>query len=228
MIFSRSITKILYLGFSGTFFLSSVAYARSLRYGYNASRPERVSQKRTVGSGSRGGNSCQSSWQKDSLVLLVPEAEVVHLTANSSPSLYFYAQIDENPSTVKFNLVNPVERSQNPLVQKTITINESGIYRIDLEDKIELDTNELYLWQIGIPCQGDSDRYHQILRAGIKQIEISESLKREIKSAESNRKTEIYAEQGLWYDALNFAEGEDFQQLITLANIEVKDFVVGE
>jgi hypothetical protein len=228
MIFSRFLIKILYLGFSGTFLLSSIAYAGSLRYGYNASRPERVSQKRTVGSGSRSGNSCQSSWEKDSLVLLVPEAEVVHLTANSSPSLYFYARIDENPSTVKFNLVNPVKRSQNPLVQKTITIDKSGIYRIDLEDKIELDTNELYLWQIGIPCENNSDRFQQILRAGIKKIEMSESLKREIESAESTRKTEIYAEQGLWYDALNSAEGEDFQQLITQVNIDFEDLVMGE
>ena len=140
-----------------TFFLSSIAYGGSLRFGYNASKPDKVSQKRTVGSGSRGGNPCQSSWQKDSLVLLVPEAEVVHLTANSSPSLYFYARIDTKPSTVKFNLVNPVERSQNPLVQKTITIDKSGIYRIDLEDSIELAPNELYLWQIGIPCENNSD-----------------------------------------------------------------------
>ena len=228
MIFSRSITKILYLGFSSIFLLSSVAYAKSLRYGYNASKPERVSQKRTVGSGSRGGNSCQSSWQKDSLVLLVPEAEVVHLTASDAPSFYFYARIDEKPSTVKFNLVNPVKRSQNPLVQKTITIDKSGIYRIDLEDKIELDTDELYLWQIGIPCKGDSDRYQQILRAGIEKIEMSESLKREIESAESTRKTQIYAEQGLWYDALNSADREDFQQLIIQANIDLEDLVMGE
>lgn len=222
MLFHRSCIKILYLGFSSIFFLSSVAVAGSLRFGYNASKPERVSQQRTVGSGSRGDNSCQSSWAKDSLVLIVPEPEVVHLTASSNPSLYFYARTNR-PSTVKFNLVNPNKRSRNPIVQRTITIDKSGIYQIDLEDKIELDTNELYLWQIGIPCENDSDRFQQILRAGIKKIEISESLKREITSAESARKTEIYAERGLWYDALNSANREDFQQLLVQANIDLED-----
>lgn len=223
MVFSKFIAKFLYFVFPSIILLSSVASAGSLRFGYNADKPEKVAQKRTVGSGSRNGTDCDPFSQKDSLVLLVPEAEVVHLTASNSPSFYFYARIDKQPSTVKFNLVNPKNQTQNPLVEKTFTIRKSGIYQIDLGDRVSLNNNELYLWQIGIFCEEDRDRLHQILRAGVKKIEISESLKREIESAKNSRKTQIYAEQGLWYDALNYANREDFQQLITQINIDIRN-----
>ena len=129
--------------------IATVADANNLLGSYNPPPPEKVDQRRTLGSGSR--SNCQSPLVKDSLTLLVPSEAVVHYTSSNNPSLYFYAQTASTVPLI-FNLVIPEPNNDNPIVEETLVIEQPGIQQIKLPAEVELETNQVYLWQIGLPC----------------------------------------------------------------------------
>ncbi len=165
---------------------------------------EKIDQRRTLGSGSR--SNCQSTWTKDSLTLLVPDAQVVHQTTKANPSFYFSAQATSTVPLI-FNLVIPKPNADNPLVEKKLVLDKPGIQEIKLPDEVKLETGQVYLWQIGVPCSNDPTTIAQVLKAGVKRVPISEELGNQLTEADSPlEKARIYSSNGIWYDALSWAE----------------------
>lgn len=214
----------------------------SLRQAYNPPPPDRrIAQRRTLGSGSR--SNCPNSWAEGSLTLFIPETEVIHQTASNRPTFYVHAQ-NSSPTPLTFNLVSPDDYSGIPLVEKSLVI-EKGINKITLPEKVELETDKVYLWQIGVPCNSldefnDEDRlnasreapigstrpqtFTQVIRGAVKRVNLSTSVKKELETANSPlEKAQIYANRGIWYDALNSAYKEPnyFEQLLQEADINI-------
>lgn len=162
---------------------------------------EKVSQKRQSGSGSR--TNCSSALSDNSLSLLVPESETPHLTVSDSPALYIYIEKSvEQPLLV--NLVIPLPGVENPIFERKIKANKAGIHKVVIPKTVKLKRDQLYLWQVGIPCQNNPEKISQVLSAGIKKIELP--LRQEkllFKSDNVIQKISILAGAGIWYDAID-------------------------
>lgn len=169
-------------------------------------KTEEVDQNRTVGSGSR--SNCQSLFKRNSLTLLIPEAEIAHQTVSSNPTLYFYArETSKVPLTV--NLVIPEPKIDNPIFTRTITIERPGIQQIQVPSSVKLEYHKIYLWQLGIPCRNNTAKLNQILIGAIKRISPSEELVYRLKKVDNPfLKSKVYAEHGIWYDALDWAQNK--------------------
>ena len=170
---------------------------------YN-SRSPKIAQRRSVGSGSRS-LSCQTLFPKNSLTLLVPEEEVVHYTVSSSPSFYVYAQTASTVPLI-FNLVIPDPTAKNPVIEGTLVIDRPGLHEIKLTPEIELETDVVYFWQIGIPCSNNPQEIDQVIKAAVQKVPVDPKLAHQLQLANSDReKAQIYSSSGIWYDSLSFA-----------------------
>ena len=197
------ITRFLVLS---SFFLVPISHLAqaSLLGDYNPRPPENIDQRTTVGSGSRS-LSCQKLFPKNSLTLLVPKEEVVHYTVSSSPSFYLYAQASETVPLI-FNLVIPDPTANNPILEGTLVIEQPGLHEIKLPAEVELETGQIYLWQIGIPCKNNPQEIDQVIKAAVKKVRIDPELAHQLELADSPLpKAQIYASSGIWYDAFSLA-----------------------
>lgn len=176
---------------------------------YNPPAAKRIKQKRTVGSGSRG--LCKSPFPKGALTLLVPESKVVHYTTLSRPSFYLYANATSEVPLI-FNIIIPnAPTVDNPITEKTVTISQPGIYKIELPTGIELETEQIYFWQIGIPCKDNLEQIDQVLKAAVQKVPVSAELANQIEDPNLfEKKAQQLAALGIWYDALNLAVTEAF------------------
>lgn len=166
--------------------------------------PEKVDQRRTVGSGSR--SDCQNIFPENGLKLLVPEEKVVHYTALSQPNFYVYARM-KSPIDLVFNLVIPDINADNPIIQKPLTISQPGVKQIKLPTNVKLKTGQIYLWQIGIPCKNNPERMAQALRAAVKKIPLDPDLENQLEQANSTKeRMEIYQNRQIWYDLLDLVK----------------------
>ncbi len=101
----------------------------------------------------------------------------------------------------------PEPNADNPLVEKKLVLDQPGIQEIKLPDTVKLETGQVYLWQIGVPCSNDPTTIAQVLKAGVKRVPISEELDNQLTFADSPlEKARIYSSNGIWYDALIWAE----------------------
>ena len=162
---------------------------------------EKVDQKKQSGSGSR--TNCYPALADNSLSLLVPETKTPHLTVSDSPALYFYLEKGvEQPLLV--NLVIPLPGVKNPIFESRIKANKAGIHKVIIPKDVKLKLDQLYLWQLGIPCQNNPGKISQVLSAGIKKTELSQSKEKLLfKSNNIIQKVSILAESGIWYDAID-------------------------
>lgn len=192
------------LFFFFTLLLPFKAEASDLLNDYVPRNPQReIDQRRTSGSGL--GYGCGNIFPRKSLTLLVPEEEVVYYTTKDNPSFYLYAQA---ASTVplKFNLVIPEPNVNNPIAEKTLVIEQPGLHEIKLPADVKLETDRIYFWQIGIPCKDNPQKMAQVLRAAVKRIPVSVQLTERLKSTDMFlKKAKFYAEEGIWYDALDLS-----------------------
>ena len=170
----------------------------------SSSQPIKVEQRRTVGSGSR--SNCQSNLPERSLSLLVPEAEVVHQTASSTPALFLHSKV-ASTLPFKFTLVDP--QVAEPIVEQVFSLSQPGIKRLELPKPVKLKEETVYLWYVAIPCQQNPEQYQEVLGAAIKRVPVPAQVTRQLQLVDTNEETAaIYANHGIWYDALEFAVRE--------------------
>ena len=188
-----------------SFFLFPIPTEAHTNSSRNYNSPSRkIAQRRTVASGSRS-LSCQTLFPKNSLTLLVPEEEVVHYTVSSSPSFYVYAQTASTVPLI-FNLVIPDPTANNPVIERTLVIEQPGLHEIKLPPEIELETDVVYFWQIGIPCSNNPQEIDQVIKAAVQKVRVDTILAHQLELANSPlEKAQIYSSSGIWYDSLNFA-----------------------
>ncbi len=135
--------------------------------------------------------------------MLVPESRVVHYTTRSQPSFYLYAQETSN-IPLKFNLVIPDPTAKNPIAEGTLVIEQTGLYELKLPADVKLETGQIYLLQVGIPCSNEPEQIDQVLRAAVQKVPVSAQLSTQLELANSPlEKAQSYASSGIWYDAIS-------------------------
>lgn len=154
---------------------------------------------RTTAGGSRFD--CVDPLGKKSLELVVPEAKVVHQTANESPSLYVYSEgAAKEPLILTFVDHDLIE----PLVEQPLNLSRKGYHKITLPPNIKLDPDKVYSWYVAIPCSNDRETFREVLTSSVEYIPPSAELLQKIQNANSpEEKSQIYADEGMWYDAVN-------------------------
>src|ERR687885_2499927 len=147
----------------------------------------------------RGG--CASRNQL-SLTALTPKNKRGR-TVSNYPTFFFYLPQTE-AELAEFILE---DESGNQIYQQDLTIkNLSGVIGVSIpanKNVPPLEVGKNYIWKFSLICDPE-DRSSDQLESGIvRRVELSPDILRKLENAAGPRKTFIYAENGIWQDALS-------------------------
>ena len=148
---------------------------------------------RLVGGGSRGTESIIE------LSALTPEQ--AGLTVQEQPSLFWYLS---ETTTYDLELIVSVDRAPQPLlVTRLRPPARPGIQRVRLTDyHVRLEPGVTYRWFVALIPDLEHRSKDIIAGGGVERIPLSDALRTRLGQAEAERAPHLYAEAGLWYDAL--------------------------
>jgi len=147
-----------------------------------------------VTGGSRGSG--------DSAVTLdVLAPDEIGVTTQEQPSLYWF---QSKPAQAKFELTLLEENKPKPIVQVMVERStKAGIQRLKLSDqKTKLALGVEYQWVVALITDPDNRSKDLVASGVIKRIEPSADLKEKVSKASAAALPNVYAEAGIWYDAL--------------------------
>lgn len=161
--------------------------------------PRRGAPLGRIGGGTRG-----ITYELITLFVVVPDH--IGLTVQEQPVLYWYlSKPVDHP--VEVTIIE--DQAIYPLLETRIPLPaQPGIHPVDLKDYgVSLSVNKMYRWYVAIIF--DPDRRSKDIIAGgmIEHIEPSETLRAKLAQAERETIPYIYAEAGIWYDALAAISG---------------------
>ncbi|HEY9638604.1 MAG TPA: DUF928 domain-containing protein [Coleofasciculaceae cyanobacterium] len=176
--------------------------------------PVAKNPRRSQGAGSRG---CEQSLPGDVVTLLIPSKDYVGQTTSSHPTFFWHLS---QPVSVpiKFTLVEP--GVNEPLFEKQIDSSPAGIMQLELpKDRPELATGRTYGWSVTLVCNARRPSANPYFYSWIERVPKTSVLEQQLAAASSkvNSPTQthpsgntssdrnralIYAQAGLWYDAL--------------------------
>ncbi len=176
--------------FGGLIFLPNIA---SAKYVTRKRKPPKESTR--VG-GSRG---CPGE-KREPLTVLAPHT-FMGKTASLNPSLSWFAFKPEDTEVhvYEFGTDNKINRTVEIARVKKSQIKQ-GTNSFKLSQSKALKTGKQYLWQVSIPCN-DGSFFTQ--KAEFEVIRKPRELEKQISNANSiTQRANIYAHNGLWYEAL--------------------------
>ena len=153
-----------------------------------------------VGGGTRGMT------ERESFSLQVLAPDHIGLTIHDQPSLYWYVS-KPIPHSVELTVIE--RNAVKPLIEKVVNGPErGGIQAVRLADYgVHLRRNVPYKWFVTLVTDSEH-RSKDILAGGIiTLVEPPPLLSAKLKAADSGNAPYIYAEEGLWYDALGAISG---------------------
>ncbi len=125
----------------------------------------------------------------------------VGLTIQGQPNLYWYIS---KPTNLPIEVTIIEDQAISPLLEKRINLPvQAGINCLRLTDyRITLLPGQQYRWFVGAIASADH-RSRDIIAGGmIERIEVPESLRVKLSHADKRNIPSIYAESGIWYDAI--------------------------
>lgn len=154
----------------------------------------------TSTTGSRGG--CEETTGTTLLTVLAPQAHIGQ-TASSHPTFaWFVPNFSSLP--MEFTLYT-YDSSNVPKIAEKIKMQTSpGIMNLSLpKDKQGLTKGQKYLWQVAILCDLNHPSNDLVAKAEIEVVEMPKELTKKMPMVrERLEMTKLFAEAGLWYDAL--------------------------
>ena len=150
--------------------------------------------------GGRVGGSTRGGGIVPTVSVLAPDH--TGLTAQEQPSLYWYLS---KPTTYPIEFTIRDDRAIQPLIEKRLKGPiQPGLQRVRLADYgIRLSPGVPYRWFVALVVDPDN-RSRDILSGGtIERIALPEALRTKLARAGKTRAPLVYAEAGLWYDALS-------------------------
>ena len=122
------------------------------------------------------------------------------LTTQAQPTLYWYQSEPAEDMEFEFTLNFNDETIHEIRLGQAIN---TGIQKLDLsESEVSLEANQPYEWIIAL-IPDPNDRAKDITSSTfIQRIAVTETLSNELQNADSGEHPYIYANAGIWYDAL--------------------------
>jgi hypothetical protein len=159
--------------------------------------PERGTPRRTQGTGTRGGDESESV----ALKLLVPHDHTGQ-TLSGHPTFFWY--VSEVPTEpVEFALVE--SGVAQPIFVQQLQLYKAGIVRLEMPKNLpELIPGKEYRWSVSLINNTERRSHDTFAQSWIKRVPETPALKQQLATATTVRdRASVYAEAGLWYDALN-------------------------
>lgn len=179
--------------------LSSVLFPS---IGYSLEFPETSgtgAPERTA-SGGRRDQSCLQGGAM-SATALVPLNNLV-TTVAEKPSLFFYLPATQ-AKTAEFVLM---DNQGNELAQKMITLTgEAGVMDVKLPDTAKLETNQNYWWELAIICNPQDRTQDLFIQGKLQRQELPTEFVRQLETADLLQQAQLYADAGIWHEALAIA-----------------------
>ena len=152
-----------------------------------------------MGGGARGAGGTDAS-----LLTLVPEH--VALTTREQPSLFWF---QSKPATAKLELTLIEPGKPKPLLALGSPADKPGIHRIRLSNHgVKLALDVPYKWTVSL-VPDPANRSLDVVASGmVKRIEPTKELAQELAAASVADRPAIYAQAGIWYDALEAISDE--------------------
>jgi len=148
--------------------------------------------------GSTRGSSCLT--EKKSITPLIPTNKL-GLTISQRPTLFWYIP----PSSAKTaNLALVTYPEQKLLYEATFTLpNQPGIIGYTLPTTSPaLEIGKTYRWYLTLVCDSPDFSQNPRVDGWVERIQPESSLSRAIAKADARKLPSIYAEAGIWYEAL--------------------------
>jgi hypothetical protein len=148
-----------------------------------------------IGGGTRGAT------ERESFSLLVLTPDHVGFTTQEQPCLYWYIS---KPTSYPVELTVTERKAVKPIMEKTLKgVAKGGIQSACLADYgVKLQKDIQYKWYVTLVTDPEH-RSKDIMAGGmLSVVEPKASLLERLKSTEKTGLLNLYAEEGLWYDAL--------------------------
>lgn len=159
--------------------------------------PYRGTPRRTQGAGTRG----EDESQEVKLKLLVPNDHTGQ-TLSSHPTFFWYvSEIPEEP--VEFALVE--SGVAQPIFVQQLQLEKAGIIRLEMPENLPgLVPGKEYRWTVSLVSNANRRSQDTFAQSWIKRISATTTLNQQLATAKTDRdRASIYAQSGLWYDAIN-------------------------
>jgi hypothetical protein len=157
--------------------------------------PVRGAPASRVGGGSRGTAEITGE-----LAVLAPDH--TGLTTRSQPTLYWYLS---EPANARLDVTVTNDRNIDPLLEQVIGIPKSaGIQSLDLAKAgATLKPGVEYRWFVSL-TPDEKQRSNDVVASGtIEYVKPDAALASKVASADALAQARIYAEDGIWYDAID-------------------------
>jgi hypothetical protein len=144
---------------------------------------------------------CASSSQL-SLTPLVPKNKIGH-TVSDYPTFFFYLP-QTDAELAEFILE---DQSGNQIYRQDLPIkNVSGVIGVSIPANTNvppLEVGKKYTWIFSLVCDPEDRSSDQLETGIVRRVELSAEILRELENANPRQKTFIYAQNGIWQDALS-------------------------
>jgi hypothetical protein len=98
------------------------------------------------------------------------------------------------------------DENRNLIYEQALTIkNSSGVISVSIPANTNvppLEVGKNYTWVFSLICDPDDRSADQIEKGTVRRVELSADILGELENADLRRKTFIYAQNGIWQDAL--------------------------
>ena len=135
------------------------------------------------------------------LTAIVPEQQVT-LTTSVHPALFFYL-----PKTAsKEALFILYDENDREIYKSIFSVAEmSGLLKVSVPDTVtspRLEVGKNYFWQFALLCNPDEPSLSPLVEGWVQRVALNSDILTELESASASRKVEIYADAGIWQEAL--------------------------
>jgi Domain of Unknown Function (DUF928) len=163
--------------------------------GFTYKPPVRGAPASRVGGGSRGSADITGE-----LAVLAPDH--TGLTTRSQPTLYWYLS---EPANARLDVTVTNDEQVDPLLEQIIGIPKTaGIQSLDLSKVgTSLKPGIEYRWFVSL-TPDEQQRSNDVVASGtIEYVKPDAALENKVASADELTQARIYAEDGIWYDAID-------------------------
>jgi hypothetical protein len=150
--------------------------------------------------GGRVGGAARGTGREE-FILSVLAPDHTGLTLREQPALYWFISRPSS-SPVELTLVDP--NAADPLVEVHLKPPiKAGVHRVNLADhNVRLKPGIAYQWYVSVVA--DSGRRSKDILSGgsVERVDAPDDLKAKVAAAAGPRLPEVYADAGIWYDAV--------------------------
>lgn len=167
-------------------------------YTYKPPKNPSPTKSRVQGSGSRGCNEPKLADVK--LRLFAPE-DHVGLTTSDRPT-FFWHVATKSKVTVRFALIDLDPKQIEPVIEVKQEVSQSGIVKLQLPPETTISAGKTYQWTVAVVCNPRRPSQDIYAYAQIEKVSPTAELLQKMNASDKSERTVIYADGGIWYDAL--------------------------